>query len=371
MGEENNKSQNGKQPRRFDQQQYKMLKRCSDKKDMTEWNEWRRQNPNEAILLDGGNFHGCYLSGAFLNTGAVVINPGTCLHEQWIFRGQVYLRGTLFLQAKLRGTDFRGTHLEETNLNFADLECGCLELAYLKEASLLGANLQSANLTGAKLQGADFSRAIVDGGTLIWQCEVDRKTKFEGVGLDAARLYPELKQLLEYNIRRKNWEEWYKEHPKLKYIVRPFWLMSDYGLSTGRIVAVFLGVALVFANIYYHWGRIAPPGIVDNLFVGRNGVVVPWWLVPLRAFYFAIITMTLGFSDMYANAQSIFGHILITVQALLGYVLLGALVTRFAILFAAGGPAGRFAKKTKATEDTEKNGSPPIRLALRAGLARE
>ncbi len=52
--------------------------------------------------------------------------------------------------------------------------------------------------------------------------------------------------------------------------------------------------------------------------------------------------MTLGFSDMYANAQRVWGHILITVQALLGYVLLGALVTRFAVLFTAGGPAGKF-----------------------------
>jgi hypothetical protein len=213
----------------------------------------------------------------------------------------------------------------------------------LKEASLLGANLQSANLTGAKLQGADFSHAIVDGGTLIWQCEVDRKTKFEGVGLDAARLYPELKQLLEYNIRRMNWEEWYKEHWFWRWLVRLFWWISNYGCSTGRIIAVFLGFAVGFAIIYWLWGCIAPPGIIDYLFVDGKGVEVAWWLVPLRAIYFSIITMTLGFSDMYANAHSIWGHILIVVQALFGYVLLAALVTRFAVLFTAGGPAGKFA----------------------------
>jgi hypothetical protein len=52
--------------------------------------------------------------------------------------------------------------------------------------------------------------------------------------------------------------------------------------------------------------------------------------------------MTTGFSNMYANAQSIWGHILIGIQVLLGYVLLGALVTRFAVLFTAGGPARKF-----------------------------
>jgi len=88
------------------------------------------------------------------------------------------------------------------------------------------------------------------------------------------------------------------------------------------------------------------PGIVSNLFVDRDGVKVVWWLVPLRTLYFSIVTMTtLGFGDIYANAQSLWGHILLSVQVILGYVLLGALVTRFAVLFVASGPAGSFSKK--------------------------
>ena len=105
---------------------------------------------------------------------------------------------------------------------------------------------------------------------------------------------------------------------------------------------MFLLSAIAFALVYYLWGIIVPSGIVDNLFKDRNGAPVSWWLVPVRALYFSIITMTLGFSDMYANAHSVWGHILIAFQAILGYVLLGALVTRFAVLFTAGGPAGKF-----------------------------
>ena len=345
--------------RKFSQEQYDMLKRCSDKKDMTEWNEWRKQNPNEDILLDEMNFHGCCLSGAFLNTGSVVINPGTSLHEQWIFYGQVYLRGSMFLQAKLCGTDFRGAHLEGAMFNFAELEGGCLELAHLNSARLLEANLQGAVFSGAKFQGADFSRAIVDGSTLIWTNEIDRKTKFEAVGLDSLRIYPATKQLLEYNIRRMNWEAWYEykdwdtNYPKekrkkssriIRQPVKWFWVLSDYGRSTGRIVFTFFGLAIIFTNIYYHWGRLIPPGIVENLFVDRNGVDIQWWLVPLRTLYFSIVTQTtLGFGDMYANAHNIWGHIFLSLQVILGYVLLGALITRFAVLFTAGGPAGKFA----------------------------
>ena len=65
---------------------------------------------------------------------------------------------------------------------------------------------------------------------------------------------------------------------------------------------------------------------------------------------------TLGFGDMYANAHSfvrgLFGHVLLALQVLLGYVLLAALVTRFAVLFTAGGPAGTFADdKGQKTDD--------------------
>ncbi len=61
-------------------------------------------------------------------------------------------------------------------------------------------------------------------------------------------------------------------------------------------------------------------------------------MIYVRPVYFSIVTMTtLGFGDMYANKGSIAGHVILALQVILGYVLLGALVTRFAVLFTAGG----------------------------------
>lgn len=344
-----------------------MLKRCSDKKDMTEWNEWRREHKGEDILLEGRHFRGAHLEGVNL------------FHAK--------LKSACFYEANLKGADLRLADLEDADLFAANLEGAKLAHANLKVRSISNGNLQSAEVWSADLEnaclsgcdlknanfsyavlkgacfddsellGASFQQAVVDGSTSFWECYVDRHTDFRGVALDSASIDPATKQLLEYNIRRMNWEEWYKEHSKLKWVVQPFWWMSDYGRSTGRIIFTFFGLAFVFANIYYHWGRIAPPGIVSNLFVDGSGAAVPGWLVPLRTLYFSIVTMTtLGFGDMYANAQSIWGHILLSLQVILGYVLLGALVTRFAVLFTAGGPAGEFAKekKKKAAMDTEK-----------------
>ena len=111
-----------------------------------------------------------------------------------------------------------------------------------------------------------------------------------------------------------------------RWPVRKFWQISDYGISTRQIIKTFFQLALIFAAIYLAWGLIDyhlvglkdNPGIVSNLFVleGEQETVSPW-LVPFRSVYFSIVTMTtLGFGDMYANAQSflrgLFGHTLLT-----------------------------------------------------------
>jgi len=82
-----------------------------------------------------------------------------------------------------------------------------------------------------------------------------------------------------------------------------------------------------------------------------------------HALYFSVVTMTtLGFGDIAANPDSWGGQTLLMLQVILGYVLLGALVTRFAVLFTACGPAGKFVdeKKTgnKTTEKIKMVGHP-------------
>ena len=270
-----------------------------------------------------------------------------------------------------------------------------LDRAHFNRAFMQGVYLANAYLDGAvfylaDLRGAIVRTTIVDGRTSFWQCKVDRHTDFTGTALAAARVDPATKQLLEYNIRRMNWEQWYKSKDEpirrgvgifsnkklrlitntfLRWLVRKFWGISDYGISTKQIIKTFFAWAIIFAAAYLGWGLVDyhllgledNPGIVSNLFVleAEQETVSPW-LVPIRSVYFSIIAMTmLGFGDMYAKAHSfvrgLVGHVLLALQVILGYVLLGALVTRFAVLFTAGGPAGRFAdEKKKKDEKQEK-----------------
>ncbi len=397
MTEPNSQNEGPKEERRYDPEllkkglhcdldQYDMLKRCSDKNDMTEWNEWRKNTQwdylhkcrDEDIYLEGADLSKCYLKGALLST-----------HTTAGVHGKVYLKKAVFVDAHLEGSHLSEAHLEGANLNDAHLENAKLYNAYLQgahlnrahlentnlrfvhleDANLWFAHLEGANLTGkSHLQGANFLAAMVSHATLIWKSEINRYCKdgrytdFSAVNLDNAGVHPRTKQLLEYNIRRKNWEEWYpKQHWSLAWLVRNFWEISDYGISTKRIIKTFFQLAVIFAAVYLSWGLVDyhlvgledNPGIVSNLFVleGKQETVSPG-LVPVRAVYFSIVTMTtLGFGDMYANAhgfvRGLFGHTLLALQVILGYVLMGALVTRFAVLFTAGGPAGKFADEEK------------------------
>lgn len=281
--------------REYNREQYDLLKTCSDIKDMTEWNKWRKKNPDKRVQLQF-----------------------TPLEEFWL------------MEANLQG------------------------------AELGWANLQGATLVRANLQGANFEQAIVDGSTLIWNCKVDRKTNLPSVGLDNVLIQPATKQLLEYNIRRMGWEKWYPKQKRwVGWVTRKFWEMSDYGISTQKVIKTFFKLAIVFAVIYYVLGAIDYyligvkdyPGPVADLFVDEGGPI-HCLHVPLRSVYFSVVTMTtLGFGDMHANPHNFwwgwFGYLLLMVQVILGYVLLGALVTRFAVLFTAGGPAGKFAKEYK------------------------
>jgi uncharacterized protein YjbI with pentapeptide repeats len=394
--EKNNESEPQKEQEEnpmLNKEQYKLLLSCSAKKDVADWNKYREEHPNEKIWLQDAdlkdaNLYGANLQGAFLEEAN--------LQGAWF--AETNLQDVWLAGANLQGAGFNDTNLQHANLANSNLKDAGFWVVNLRNANLAGANLQGAdfgvtNLQGARLwranlkgacldndielQGADFKTAIVDGETLIWGCKVNRYSKserftdFEGVGLDSVRIDPETKQLLEYNIRRKNWEEWYKSKSRNKWIIRMhhlatspirlFWLISDYGLSTWRIINSFVLLVIIFATIYFVWGWVDyylfgikdGPGIVNNLFIAPQAQqqisdVYYCLMIYFRSVCFSVATM-FSFGDISVVNTQLgwkwwFSHSIPILQMVTGYMFLGALVTRFAILFTAGGPAGKFAK---------------------------
>lgn len=345
MNESSDKQGQPKKQPRCDPTQIALLLECSEKENITDWNKRRKEDPEEEIWLQEAELTAKHLKEAQLG-GA---------HLEGAFLIGAHLEAAKLFLAHLEGAHLNQTHLEETDLVYAHLERAVLDDAHLEGATLIGAHLEGTELHGAHLENVNFTKGMVNGSTLFWDCSVDRKTDFRGVGLETCRIDEKTKYLLEYNRRRMNCEDWYNDHPRLAWPVKVFFWMSDYGNSTWRIIKTFFFMAIFFAIIYYIWGAVDyyllgftdHPGIVANLFIDQQRTII-CWLVPLRSIYFSIVTMTtLGFGDMYANAHNYwfaaaFGHLLLGLQVLFGYVMLGALVTRFGVLFHSGVISGEF-----------------------------
>jgi hypothetical protein len=360
-------------------EQYRMLMRCSQKKDVTEWNVWRAANRRTRVVLQGANLEGAYLKNADLSFLHLEGADLYWAHMEGADLGEAYLKDACLEVAHLESAHLEDAHLVGAHLVGAHLEGAGLGDTDLEGANLVEAHLEGTDLQEAHLEGANCRFALVNGETLIDTGFIDRKTDFTGVGLESARILPGIRQLLEYNIRRKQWETWYKKHPVQKWGVKPFWWVSDYGRSTFRILALFFSLAVAFAFFYVLSGLWNPSDcFVEDLFAkNQEGVAIPGldhfsFRLMVRGIYFSVVTMTtLGFGDMHANPSSMPGHILLTLQVLTGYVLLGALITRLSILFTAGGPSADFVNEPAMWGDLKRLWAWTRERLVRIGLLRE
>ena len=134
------------------------------------------------------------------------------------------------------------------------------------------------------------------------------------------------------------WEKKYQGMPIVKrWAIQAFWWTSDYGNSTQRILACITGFAFLFAMIY------SSSILLDDYIVSPEFpfVELPTKLVGASIFmrmysclYFSCVTMTtLGFGDIHANPLSVTGQALVMLEVLIGYILLGSLITRLSVSF--------------------------------------
>ena len=165
---------------RFNQDQYALLRRCSESMDFTEWNRWYAEYLADNLFLRSTDSYGAHLAGAELsgaNPDAAVYDPAgrikfdpdhaSRLREAaesgnigawnaWYKTelsqadGDVRLYGAYLEEASLRNLDLSGAVLCYAHLEGADLW----------QANLTGADLRYAELGGANLAGAKKEKAL-------------------------------------------------------------------------------------------------------------------------------------------------------------------------------------------------------------------
>ncbi len=323
----------------YDSKAERILFEAINKQGFAEWNAYK--SDNKYINLEGINLEKAYLQSADLS------NINLCKAN--LKKADLYMAN--LVETFLEGADLQESNLVNANLKRSQLKGANIGNARLNNACLIDAQANYSNLKGADfhncyIQGADFSFAIVDGETLLDTDLVDDKTIFIGVGLASARLKPGLYDLLTYNMRKYRWNKWYNTGNLFlrcfkNISCRLFWFFSDYGASTIRLIITFMFFVFLFASLYYVLDILGCSAIENFSQINRNDKLIPLCTsqVVCRSLYFSIVTMTtLGFGDMYANPTNICGHILLSFQVMIGYILLGALVTRLSILFSTNGP---------------------------------
>ena len=299
-----------------------------------------------------------------------------------------------FSNAKLSEADFSNAKLYDANFSNAELDDADFSKAVLDEADFSNARLFKANFSNAELDDADFSKAVFTYVNFVEaRC---RKTIFDGtdfltsttnemffeppqekdvsdiqltnVNLNNINITEELKSVFEYNRRKTKWEEYYNyneapdsttvliklfnrlRHP-IKTAIKLFWWSTDYGYSTLRILLTLSIITLLFSGIYLIGYYTNNPLIeltpiidtincdIDSQNIIKNKLTLNHIQIVLRSIYFSIVTMTtLGFGDITVNPASYFGHIIVSIQVILGYIGLGALITRIGTLFNSTGP---------------------------------
>jgi len=366
-----------------DDEAYELLKRYSDRRDMTEWNEWRKKNQRKDIYLQDAklyegycqhaDFSKVHFEGAHFREADCAEADFTDAHcERADFKG-THCRETNFTGARceeaifswarceeakflrtccegahFNEADFEGAHCEEADFRWARCENAKFRWAHCEEADFTGANCEGTDFWQAHCEGAIFSDVTVDGKSTFIACTMDGDTDFRLTNLGNVKIEPGKKALLERNIRRLNWESWYKKTltgwRKLSPwawlsvgVARLFWKISDYGYSTGRVLGTFLACVVLFAFVY-------------TLFLG---MLTPIQHFPQTLFFAAATMVTPGFANINAASGSLWSMLVVLSNLLIGYFILAVLVTRLAVLFQTMAPGDVVPKKTRLTDDSQ------------------
>ncbi|MDJ0664532.1 MAG: pentapeptide repeat-containing protein [Acidimicrobiia bacterium] len=285
--------------------------------------------------LSGKDLTGADLSGANLSQARLI---GTCL------RDAILVDATID-EAQLLGADLTGADLTNingfsammgrANLTDAILFNGQLDDATFSHADLTGADLRTANLKGARfreatlvhtdmsranMSGVDLTKADVDGAifrdTDITRSRVKAVTGYstaDWIGVDILDADFAGAYIVRRAIMDQNYLYEFRHKNKLNsYVYRLWWLTSDCGRSFGRWVLWTGAIAVLFAFLY---------GFVDIDYGAYETSLSP--------LYYSVVTMTtLGYGDVLPASTS--GQIVAMTQVVIGYVMLGGVLSIFA-----------------------------------------
>ncbi len=256
-------------------------------------------------VLPRARLHGAELARADL-TGAILEHA---VLSQAGF-GDAVLKDAVFFEADLRHASFVGADLSGADLRCVQGEGARFRRADLRGVDFSGADLSHADLVQTQVRGAcfhevDFRRARLrhlEGfeNALFLACDI-RDVDFSQAYL-LRRFIMDQNYLAELRNRSRY-------HAMLYWL---WWATSDCGRSLARL-GVWIAMVTVFFGVAY-----------QQVAIDYGGART--WLSP---YYFSLVTLTtLGYGDVLP--ASVAGQALVMSEVVVGYLLLGGLISIFA-----------------------------------------
>ena len=264
----------------------------------------------ENANLRGAIFRGADLSGAeFFMADLEGADLRDCVAPNAGF-AHANLTGANMFSARLSGSTFANALLLSADLRAAELEGTRFNAADLRRANFVKASLNRADLCGARVGGACFEEADLHGATVegLRGYEKASWVRASIVGMDFRGAYAIRQFVIDQNFLDE-----YRHRSRANTVLYwLWWLTSDCGRSLSRWGGFTLILAVLFGLGYQNVG-------ID---MGDNAT-------PLSPYYFSVVTLTtLGYGDVVPTTSA--GQALVMLQVIVGYLMLGGLISIFA-----------------------------------------
>ena len=303
------------------------------------WNQWRQKNPEALIDFKRANLRNRQLENANLVEADLTeaeFSFANLKNSNLAFANMDHavvsfanLEG-----ANLSAANLEGAYLEDANLNDTILTGANFKNATLSNSNLINAYLIDAHLEGANLTAVNFDRANLSSVSFdekiamrlfretgysikkIWSRRYDLllDTTIRCKGVNATTCYGS--QRFKLFLQDQDFLEEFLETKWGKKVFVTWWIFADCGRSLARWAGWSLALALLFAFVYWSLG----PQSFDTQHLNFNLITL---------FYYSVVTFTtLGFGDIIPRTTT--AAMCVTIEVILGYVMLGGLITIFA-----------------------------------------
>jgi len=304
-----------------------------------DWNQWRQENPETSIDFKKANLRNRQLENANLVEADLTEAEFSFANLKNSNLAFANMDHAVVSFANLEGANLSAANLENAYLEDANLNDTILTGANFKNATLSNSNLINAYLIDAHLEGANLTAVNFDRANLssvsfdekiamrlfretgynikkIWSRRYDLllDTTIRCKGVNATTCYGS--QRFKLFLQDQDFLEEFLETKWGKKVFVTWWIFADCGRSLSRWAGWSLLLAILFAFIYWTLG----PQSFNTQHLNFNLITL---------FYYSVVTFTtLGFGDIIPRTTT--AAMWVTMEVILGYIMLGGLITIFA-----------------------------------------